>query len=285
MRYRIAVIVVLFVVVLHGRIVAQRPHDRQNVLPVKEQFESAAPAQPGGDPLSAGRNSLKQGVSGSNLDAMYDARATFERALTDTNLSPWGHYYIALTDFGIANILLDRGKKHESAASEHLKKAVEHLQIAERDVADCEDARVTAAEVYALLSNVYGRQIALSPIKGIYLGPKAKSILRKAERLAPGNPRVVLSNAISYLKTPWLVGGNREKAIQGFQRAAELFASRKPTDPNHPVWGHSETYIWMGIAYMERKESGAARDAFEKALEIDPDNRWVRKKLSGDLER
>ena len=36
---------------------------------------------------------------------------------------------------------------------------------------------------------------------------------------------------------------------------------------------------------MERKESGAAREAFEKALEIDPDNRWVRKKLSKDLTR
>ena len=72
-----------------------------------------------------------------------------------------------------------RIKKREADASEHLKRAVEHLQIAKRAVDDREETNETAAEVCALLSNVYGRQIALSPIKGIFLGPKAKSVLTR----------------------------------------------------------------------------------------------------------
>ena len=217
---------------------------------------------------------------------MYAARSTFERALTDTVLSTWGHYYVGLADYRIANVLLAQDKKREADASERLKKAVEHLQIAKRAVDDREETNETAAEVCALLSNVYGRQISLSPIKGIYLGPKAKSVLGKAEQLAPGNPRVVLSSAISYLMTPRLVGGNKTKAMAGFRRAAKLFARETPADPIHPVWGHSDTYIWMGIAYMERKESGSRPGGFrKKALEIDPDNRWVREKLSKDLTR
>ena len=71
-------------------------------------------------------------------------------------------------------------------------------------------------------------------------------------------------------------GGSKERAIEGFQRAAYLFAQEKPTDPIHPVWGHSETYAWLGIAYMDRDEENSAREAFEKALEIDPDNGWVK---------
>ena len=56
-------------------------------------------------------------------------------------------------------------------------------------------------------------------------------------------------------------------------------AREKPTDPIHPVWGHSETYAWLGIAYMDRDEENSARAAFEKALEIDPNNGWVKYEL------
>ena len=207
---------------------------------------------------------------------MYAARATFERALTDKSLSAWSHYYIALTDYRIANYLLAQGKKNKDRASEHLKEAAEHLEGATRKDITREDAKMIAAEVYALLSSVYGRQISLSGIKGMFLGPKSGNLLKKAEQLAPDNPRVVLSAAIGAFNTPKMWGGSKERAMEGFQRAAELFAREKPTDPIHPVWGHSETYAWLGIAYMDRDEKDSARVAFEKALEIDPDNGWVK---------
>lgn len=238
--------------------------------------ESDEPAQPAASLLTNGKNILQQGVSEGNLDALYTARATFERALTDKNLSAWSHYYIALTDYRIANYLLAQGKKNKDQASKHLKEATEHLEEATREDITREDAKTTAAEVYALLSSVYGRQISLSGIKGMFLGPKSGNLLKKAEQLAPDNPRVVLSAAISAFNTPKMWGGSKERALEGFQRAAYLFAREKPTDPVHPVWGHGETYAWLGIAYMDRDEKDSARTAFEKALEIDPDNGWVK---------
>ncbi|MDE2888264.1 MAG: tetratricopeptide repeat protein [Gemmatimonadota bacterium] len=232
--------------------------------------------------LIAGRHLLKKGFSRGDLDTMYAARTIMEGALSDVDISLWGHYYVGLADYRIANVLLAQGKKRKAEASEHLEKAVEHLQNAVDSVDDGEELNEAAAEIYALLSHVYGRQISLSPIKGIYLGPKSKSVLRRAERLAPGNPRVVLSSAIGYLNTPRFFGGNKEKAMQRLRRAAKLFARGKPADPIDPNWGHSDTYTWMGIAYLERDNRGAAREAFEKALEVDPDNRWAREMLSGD---
>ncbi len=227
--------------------------------------------------LVSGRRMLHAGENQGSLDAMYAARATFERALADTSLAAWAHYYIALADFRIVNLLLGAGEKNKDAASEHLDSAVGHLKEATR--IDPE-----AAEAYALLSSAYGRQIGLSPVKGMFIGPKAGKAIKKAMELAPDNPRVVLSAAIGDFNTPRMFGGNKESAMQGFQRAAELFALEKPAEPVEPVWGHSEAYAWLGLAYMDRDEREPAGMAFEKALEIDPDFGWVKYVLLPELE-
>ena len=271
MQYILLASIILFIILTQQeRAVAQQPTDGQNPDPLA--VESDKPTQPTASLLTSGKNILQQGVNENNLDAMYAARATFERALIDKNLSAWSHYYIALADYRIANYLLTQGKKNKDLASDHLKEAAKHLE----EATSGEDAKTIAAEVYALLSSVYGRQISLSGIKGMFLGPKSGNLLKKAEQLAPDNPRVVLSAAISAFNTPKMWGGSKEQALKGFQRAAELFAQEKPTDPIHPTWGHSETYAWLGIAYMDRDEENSAREAFEKALEIDPDNGWVK---------
>ena len=225
--------------------------------------------------IISGRQMLQVGESASDLDAMYAARATFERTLADAGLAAWSHYYLALADFRIANLLREESKEQ---AAEHLKTAVEHLQKATK-------IDPQAAEAYALLSSVYGRQVGMSPMKSMFIGPKLGKAIQKAQQLAPDNPRVVLSAAISDFNTPEMFGGSKEKGLQGFQRAAELFAQEEPTDPIQPVWGHSEAYAWLGIAYQGQGELESARSAFEKALEVDPDFGWVKDWLLPELEK
>ena len=82
-------------------------------------------AQPADSLIVSGRQMLQAGENASDLDAMYASRATFERALADTSLAAWGHYYIALADYRIASLL---GEESKDQASEHLKAAVEHLK-------------------------------------------------------------------------------------------------------------------------------------------------------------
>ena len=217
----------------------------------------------------------KQMLRGGSLDALYAAKATFERALADTGLAAWGHYYIALADYRIADYLLAAGEENKGAASEHLKTTVEHLQKAT-------ELDPQAAEAYALLSSA---QIGLNPAKGIVLGRRGQKALKKAAQLAPDNPRVVLCTAIRDFNTPGMFGGSKEKGLQGFQHAAELFAREEPTDPIRPVWGHSRTYAWLGLAYQDRSELALARAAFAKALAINPDFSWVKNVLLPELEK
>ncbi|MDE2737252.1 MAG: hypothetical protein OXI72_22845, partial [Gemmatimonadota bacterium] len=110
--------------------------------------------------LVSGKQMLRVGENGGSLDAMYAAKATFERILSDTSLAAWGHYYIALADYRIADHLLAAGEENKGAASEHLKDTVDHLQKAT-------EINPQAAEAYSLLSSAYGRQIGLNPIKGM----------------------------------------------------------------------------------------------------------------------
>ena len=231
-------------------------------------------AQPADSLIVSGRQMLQAGENANDLDAMYAARATFERALADTGLVAWGHYYIALADYRIAGLLEGESKD----PSEHLNAAVEHLKKAT-------EIDPQSAEAHALLSSVYGWQIGLSPMKTMILGPKVGKASRKAKQLAPDNPRVVLSAAISDFNTPEMFGGSKEKGLQGFQRAAELFAQEEPNDPVQPVWGHREAYAWLGIAYQNQGELESARAAFEKALAIDPDFGWVKYWLLPELEK
>ena len=228
--------------------------------------------------LVSGKQMLRVGENGGSLDAMYAAKAAFERILADTSLAAWGHYYIALADYRIADYLLAAGEESKGTASEHLKATVEHLQKAT-------EINPQAAEAYALLASAYGRQIGLNPIKGMVLGRRAQQALKKAVQLAPDNPRVVLCTAIRDFNTPGMFGGSKEKGLQGFQRAAELFAREEPTDPIHPAWGHSRTYAWLGLAYQDRGELALARAAFAKALAINPDFSWVKNVLLPELEK
>ena len=243
-------------------------------------FSLAAPAfaQSSDSLLVSGKQMLRAGEDGGSLDALYAAKAAFECALADTALAAWGHYYIALADYRIADYLLAAGEENKGAAAEHLKTAVDHLQKAT-------EIDPQAAEAYALLSSAYGRQIGLDPIKGMTLGRKAQKSLKKAVQLAPDNPRVALCAAIRDFNTPGMFGGSKEKGLQGFQRAAELFAQEEPIDPIQPAWGHSRTYAWIGLAYQDRGELAPARAAFAKALAINPHFSWVKNVLLPELEK
>ena len=250
---------------------------RHLLLALGLSLPAACLSQPADSLIAAGRADLRAGVNIGDLDRMMAARAAFQRAAADAQRAAWSRYDAALADFRIANHLLNREEDAEDRASAHLEGAVESLkQVIEEDE--------EAAEAWALLNSVYGLQISLSPMKGMLLGLRSKRALEKARRLEPDNPRVVLAAAVSDFNTPGIWGGDKERAMEGFRRAAALFAEEKPASPLHPVWGHGEVYAWIGLAHLDRDEREQARAAFEKALEIEPDFGWVRYALLPKVE-
>lgn len=133
------------------------------------------------------------------------------------------------------------------------------------------------AEVKALLAQVYGFKIALSPIKGIVYGSKSQQTLNEAEKLAPTNPRVLLVKGIGAVNTPPMFGGSKELALQSFTQSIEAF--KDDTYSNY-YWGHSEAYTWRGLLYSQQGEQSKAIADWQQALVINPDYGWAKSLLA-----
>ena len=72
--------------------------------------------------------------------------------------------------------------------------------------------------------------------------------------------------------------------LDGMRRAIELFASDDPVPPA-PSWGRAEVYGWLGQVLAKQGKREEARAAYEKALKIEPGNKWVADALLPALER
>lgn len=139
------------------------------------------------------------------------------------------------------------------------------------------------AESHALMTSVLGGQI-MSDESAMQLGPRIGSEQFRASALGPDNPRVKLMEGLGAFHTPSTFGGGFDIALDHLLVAAELFED-DAAQPPWPTWGHAETYAWMGQTYVELGMLDEARDAYEKALVVDPDYVWVRDGLLPALGR
>ena len=215
------------------------------------------------------RELLHEGMSAADRGTMERARAQFERATADDDYAALAHYYAGLANYRLASIFLEAD---DVPVGDYLEAAADHLETA----TDLDDQ---CADAYALRSSVYGMKISQNPLRAMTLGRTSSETMERALELEPKNPRVVLLSAQSDFHTPGMFGGDRDEALDGFKRAAELFEEESPDAPLQPQWGHEEAYAWVGIAHSEEGRYDEAEAAFERALEINPSYGWVRYEL------
>ena len=224
---------------------------------------------------SASREIEAANASG-DLNRLAGAAAMIDRVLTVTPNDPLLLYYRAFALYRSATLYTGQKKNDEA------KRA---LDEADR-LLDQATAKAPTADALALLSSVMGLQIGLSnnPLAGMTLGPKSANILDRAKELEPRNPRVWLISGMSAMFTPKMFGGGTDKAEQDLRKAITLFEADRAVAPN-PAWGRADAYIWLGQALQKEEKPADAKAAYEKALEIQPDNQWVRRVLLPSLDK
>lgn len=216
-------------------------------------------------PLLQAKNALADGVNHRKAGTIQQARATFERiAQADTEYADLAHYYAGLAYRRLMDITDD-----EKQSLQYADRSIEHLETA----VELDD---TFGEAYALLASQYGRKMAIKPMYGMVLGPKAEEAMAEAEEHAPNSPRVVFLQAQSDYFTPEQWGGDKERAVRNLRRSIELFESGSPQDSLQPTWGHDEAYTWLGITQMRTDDYRAAASSFRDALEVNPEFGWVK---------
>ena len=133
------------------------------------------------------------------------------------------------------------------------------------------DEKPDSLEALTLLSNVYGMTIGVSPIKAVFLGPKAERLIERAYEIAPHNAQVLLVRGISAYNTPSMFGGSKTKALDWLDQAIKSYES----SPSNGEWGAAEAYVWRALTLdaMERRSDAIAD--LNEALEREPDYAWA----------
>ena len=250
---------------------------RSRILIAAAAFAAAAPGTIYGQQLtgtakwadSASREIDAANAAG-DLNRLTGAAAMIDRVLTVTPNDPLLLYYRALALYRSASLYT--GLKKNDEAKRVLEEADRLLEQA--------TAKSPTADALALRSGVIGLMIGSSgnPLSGMTLGPKSSGLLDRAKELEPKNPRVWLISGMSAMFTPKMFGGGTDKAEQDLRKSIALFETHQVVVPA-PSWGRADAYIWLGQTLQKEEKTADAKVAYEKALEIQPDNQWVRRVL------
>lgn len=210
-----------------------------------------------------------------DLNRLSEAAALLERALTAFPDDPLLLHYLGYARYREATLMQGKGRQRDEYAPV--------LESAD-SLLERSASTLPLPETYALRSSVIGQLIGSNPFRGMTLGPRSSNAMERALELGPTNPRVWLLRAISAMFTPSMFGGGLDKTERYLNNALSLFGDDRPALPL-PAWGHAEAYIWLGRVHKRRNRIDDARQAYTRALELQPDNGWVRHVLLPELDR
>jgi len=122
------------------------------------------------------------------------------------------------------------------------------------------------AESYRVLATLYGQAVT-DLMSGFSYGPKAKEAINKAVEKAPKSSMMYVGRGVGNYYLPAQLGGGAKGAIPDFRKAIEL-------DPQN-----AEAYLWLGLSLRKEGRDADARQAFTKALELNPNRAWTKQQL------
>ena len=221
------------------------------------------------------RREIEAANAAGNLDRIKGARAMLERALTAFPNDPLLQHYQGYALYREATVM--QGMRSD-------EKAIKATLEAAEDVLGLSAKKLNLPETFALQSSVIGQMIGSNPLRGMTMGPRSSAAMDRAIELGPNNPRVWLMRGIGAMFTPGMFGGGQDRAEEYLNKAVALFAADAPAPPA-PAWGRADAYIWIGQLRQQQGRIADARKAFNTALEIQPDNGWVRHVLLPGLDR
>jgi hypothetical protein len=241
----------------------------------------AAAATPSGDSgkaqsgdateLTAAKHAIQDAMDHGDGPAGMKARSRVVALSAAEPKSAALHYWVAFADWRVVPFLIAMDKKQAES-------------ICADGVSQCEQALALDpkyGEALALKSSLEGESITFHPESGRSLGPVMIGEMARAVALAPANPRVLLLDGVNTFHMPSFVGGGAAPALAKLKHAEAAFAA---SPDSLTEWGYDDACVWAGRSAMELKDFAGARAYFEKALEINAANGWVRTGLMPAVE-
>lgn len=205
----------------------------------------------GPTPLDAARDAQDRPAL-ERIASEYSAAA--DKALNDAE----AQYRAATASSFLAEVALEvKDKKLAEDAAER------GMKPAERAVA----LKPNEARYYVVLGTLYGQVIPANVLMGLSYGKKCKDAIQKAIEKDPKLASAYEARGVGNYYLPQQLGGGFELAIADFHKAIEL-------DPKR-----AESYLWLGLSLRKENKNAEARQAFQKALQLDPNRVWIKQQL------
>ncbi len=159
------------------------------------------------------------------------------------------------------------GNKRKSEARLYVERSLNRIESLKR-------VNYNLPLLQAYESAYLGFQIGLSKLKAPKLGPKSLDSARKS--VAADN-----KNAIGYIQLgniyyfmPPLFGGDKQEALEYYNRAEQLMALNSNSD-----WNYLALLVQIAVVYEEIGNIDMADNIYRKVLNIAPDFDWVKNEL------
>ncbi len=156
------------------------------------------------------------------------------------------------------------------------KKAEEQLAEAEGFLKDLEQAEEYKVQHLLFEASCKAFHIQLRPRRGMRLGPRSEKLIDEALELDNSYPRGHLEKGNMLFHAPRLFGGSKKKSTEHYAKAIALWDK---TLPDNHRWLYLSTLVSLAKAQKETGDLDQAIATLEKALEHEPDFKWVRDEL------
>jgi tetratricopeptide (TPR) repeat protein len=143
------------------------------------------------------------------------------------------------------------------------------------------DRNSKSSRFNALRGALYGFEINLNGYKAMFLGPKSMKHINAAVEIDPENPQAWVEKGNMLYYMPDVVGGDKQKGIESYQKAIELFEKQNNLKN---CWLYLNTIVVLGQWYFETNAPQKSMECYQKALAIEPDFKWVEKLIEKQSE-
>ncbi|HJZ65993.1 MAG TPA: tetratricopeptide repeat protein [Candidatus Acidoferrum sp.] len=184
-------------------------------------------------------------------------KAEFEKRIAGSSCEARCYYESGLVQLYLADAYeLRKEKKAAAAATDRGIEVAQHsLRLDEK-----------SADTHALLGDLYAHRITYGAamFTGPKYGPKISEEIAKGMALDDKNPRIWATQGRKFLMAPKMFGGDVGKAIESFKKSLAQDGSQ------------AETWSWLARAYKKQGDSTNAKEAVQKALQLEPQDPIVK---------
>ncbi len=211
------------------------------------------------DSLEEGKKLFSEGFRTFQKDPLLKARNNFEGFAKTNPNDPKIYYLLGLCFNGLSCVEELAGNK--DGASSLIE---EGIRVTKKSV-ELDDA---FSESHRLLASFYGRLIALKGgMAGMTYGAMNEEEIQKSLKLDRQNPQAHLELGISRVNTPPQFGGDLEVGIKAIEKAISV-------NPNLDM-----AYFHLGRALIKKGEKEKGKEAYQKGLQINPSNGFIKREL------